>query len=106
MLSSSAGVTPAVVPVTGNGIPPGSMTASPAVVSFGAVTVGQTSPAQTVTVSNGGATTLTGLAYQLAGDYSLQGNSCGSQLGNGASCTFSVTFSPSTPGTRIGSVTI
>jgi hypothetical protein len=104
--TDSAGVTPAVVPLTGNGISAGSMMASPAVVSFGSVTVGLTSPAQTVTVSNGGATTLAGLQFQLTGDYSQPQNNCGTSLASGAMCTFTVTFSPSVPGTRIGKVTI
>jgi hypothetical protein len=104
--TDSSGVAPVVVPLTGNGIPAGSMMASPAVVSFGTMTVGLTSPAQTVTVSNGGATTLAGLQFQLAGDYGLPQNSCGTQLASGAMCTFMVAFSPSAPGTRIGAVTI
>lgn len=106
ILTASAGVAPAVVPLTGNGIPSGSLTVTPAVLSFGALTVGQTSAAQTVTVSNTGATTLAGLTFQVAGDYSLAQNQCGTQLTSGTSCTFTVAFSPSVPGTRIGSVTI
>jgi len=106
ILTTSAGVAPAVVPLTGNGIPSGSLTVAPAVLSFGALTVGQTSVAQPVTVSNTGATTLAGLTFQVAGDYSLTQNQCGTQLARGTSCTFAATFSPSAPGTRIGSVTI
>ena len=104
--SDSAGVAPAVVPLTGNGIQAGSMMASPTVLSFGAETVGLTSPAQTVTVSNAGATTLAGLQFALAGDFSFTQNGCGTQLASGAMCAFSVTFSPTVPGTRIGTVTI
>jgi HYDIN/CFA65/VesB family protein/ASPM-SPD-2-Hydin domain-containing protein/centrosomal CEP192-like protein len=104
--ADSTGVTPFVVSLAGNGIPPGSMVASPAVVNFGSVTVDLTSPAQTVTVSNGGATSLTGLQFQAAGDYSLTGNNCGTALASGANCAFTVEFSPTVPGTRIGSVTI
>ena len=104
--TSSAGVPPAEVPLTGNGIPSGSMAVSPAVLSFGTVTVGQTSPAQTVTVSNDGATTLAGLTFHAAGDYSLPQNGCGAQLASGALCTFTAAFEPSAGGTRIGTVTI
>ena len=104
--TNSAGVPPSVLPLTGNGIPAGSMVANPPVLSFGTVAVGQTSPVQTVIVSNDGATTLTGLTYQLAGDYSLAQNGCGTQLGSGAMCIATLTFSPSGPGTRIGGLTI
>jgi hypothetical protein len=104
--TNSAGVPPAAVPLIGNGIPAGSMAVNPAVLSFGTEAAGQVSPAQTVTVTNDGATTLPGLTYQVAGDYSLAQNGCGTQLTSGAMCAFTVTFSPSAPGTRIGAVTI
>ena len=104
--SVSSGVAPSVVPLTGNGILAGSMSVNPSVVNFGTVTDGLTGPAQTVTVTNGGATTLAGLTFQVAGDYNLPENGCGSSLASGAKCTFTVEFSPTVPGTRIGSVTI
>lgn len=104
--TSAAGVPPAVVPLTGNGIPPGSMVVDPSVLSFGTLRVGQSSPAQTLTVRNDGADTLAGLTYSISGDFSLSQNGCGAQLASGAGCSLAVTFSPSAPGTRIGSVTI
>ena len=104
--SASAGVSPAAVALTGNGIQPGSMSVKPAVLNYGTVTVGQTSPAQTVTVSNEGATALAGLQYLATGDYSLMQNNCGPQLDSGSQCTFTVVFIPTAPGTRIGAVTI
>jgi len=104
--TTSTGVTPGVVALTGNGIPGGALTASPTVVNFGSVTVGQTSPAQTVTLTNAGATTLGGLTLALTGDYSLPQSNCGAQLASGGTCSFTVNFSPGQPGTRIGSVTV
>jgi hypothetical protein len=104
--TTSAGVVPSVVPLTGNGIPAGSLSPSPAVVSFGTFLVGQTSPSQTVTLSNAGSTTLAGLQFRLGGDFGLPSNACSTQLAPASICTFTVNFSPSVPGTRIGSVTI
>jgi len=104
--STSTGVAPAQVGLTGNGVPSGSITANPAVASFGTVTVGQTSPTQQVTLTNSGATVLTGLTFQLAGDFSMPQNTCGTQMASGAVCSLGVSFSPGQPGTRIGSVTI
>ena len=104
--STSTGVTPAVVPLTGNGIPAGSITANPGVVSFGTVTVGQSGPAQMVTLNNTGTTSFSGLQYQVTGDFGMPQNGCGTSLTGGASCTFAVSFSPSQAGTRIGAVTI
>ncbi len=104
--STSTGVSPQVVAMTGNGILSGTLTSTPTVASFGGVTVGQTGPAQTVTLTNAGGTTLSGLQFQVAGDYSLTINGCTTQLAAGVGCSFQVTFSPSQPGTRIGRVTI
>jgi hypothetical protein len=104
--TTSAGVVPSVVPLTGNGIPAGSLTPSPAVLSFGTFLIGQTSSPQTVTLSNVGTTTLAGLQFHLAGDFGLPSNSCLAQLAPASVCTFTVNFSPSLPGTRIGAVTI
>ena len=107
--SSSAGVAPAVVALTGSGSPPGSLSVSPAVVSFGALTVGQMSAAQTVTVTNAtgpGALTLQGLAFAVSGDFSVAQNTCGMQIAIGAACSFQVSFTPTGVGTRIGSVAI
>ena len=108
--STSLGVTPGVVSLVGDGIPAGALTASPMVASFGAVTVGETGPAQTVTLTNAGATALEGLQLVMAGDYSLTTNGCGTQSGgalaSGATCSFAVNFLPSQVGTRIGSVTV
>jgi hypothetical protein len=106
VITTSTGVPPAVVSLTGNGIPPGTLVANPSVVSFGAVTVGQTSPAQTVNLTNNGATALAGLQLTAAGDFSLPQNGCGAQLAAAAMCSFTVAFSPTQPGTRIGSVNI
>jgi hypothetical protein len=103
--TTSAGVPPTVLQLSGYGIPAGALTANPTVASFGSVTVGQTGPSQTVTLTNAGPA-LTSLTFTLAGDYSLPSNTCGTQIVTGAACTFTVSFSPSQPGTRIGSVTV
>lgn len=106
LTSTSAGTTPAVIPLSGTGIPPGSIFATPTVASFGSVTIGQSSPSQTVTLQNTGAAALPGLKFTVSGDYSLLSNNCGVTLAAGASCTLNVSFAPSQAGTRIGSVTV
>jgi hypothetical protein len=104
--STSAGTTPAVVPLSGTGIPTGAILAAPTVLSFGTVTVGQSAPAQTVTLQNTGASAFPGLGFAVSGDYSILSNNCGTTLATAASCTLSVSFAPSQAGTRIGSVTV
>jgi hypothetical protein len=77
---------------------------SPTSLSFGNQTVGTSSKAQVITVTNTGSSILTFSGLKLTGsqksNYS-QTNTCGATLGAGATCTVSVTFSP----TAIGSLT-
>jgi FG-GAP-like repeat/Abnormal spindle-like microcephaly-assoc'd, ASPM-SPD-2-Hydin/Divergent InlB B-repeat domain len=82
---------------------------SPTSVNFGSVSVGVTSAAKTVTLTNVGATTLTitGIAITgtNAGDFS-QTHTCGSSLAAGASCTISVKFKPAATGARSAALAI
>ena len=76
---------------------------SPASITFSTATVGTAAPGQTVTLSNPGASTLTGIAASITGGTSssafAQTNNCGTTLAAGGSCTFFVTFTPATTGT-------
>ena len=80
-------------------------TASPANLSFGNVPVGNTSAAQTVTLSNPAGAASASVSIAISGGYS-QTNNCGSTLAGGSSCTISVKFSPPTAGVVSGTLTI
>lgn len=72
-------------------------------------TVGTTSTAKAVTLKNGGNSTLTFSGISIAGTNSsnfAQSNTCGTSLAPGASCTISITFTPSATVTFTGFVTI
>ncbi|HCT77402.1 MAG TPA: mycodextranase [Micromonosporaceae bacterium] len=71
--------------------------------SYGNQTVGTTSAAQTVTVSNTGNAAATLGAVNVSGDFART-TTCGSSLAAGASCSVSVTFTPTVAGTRSGSL--
>jgi hypothetical protein len=60
---------------------------------------------QSVTLTNTGSQTLHFTSLTVTGDYS-QSNTCGTTLNAGASCTITVTFTPTLPNTRSGTVTI
>jgi phosphatidylserine/phosphatidylglycerophosphate/cardiolipin synthase-like enzyme len=83
-----------------------------ATLSFGSVTVGQTSPAQVLTLTSSGTATLTLTAGSLAGasaDFSLtSASTCGTSasLAPGASCTLSIAFAPQTTGTLTATITL
>src|SRR5208337_2437678 len=63
------------------------------------------SPAQIVTLTNTGNVVLNITSLVASGDFAAP-NNCGSSLSAGGSCAINVTFTPSSNGTRTGSVTI
>jgi len=77
----------------------------PPLTNFGSVNIGSSSNPATITVSNPGISPLTISAVQTSGDFS-QTSSCLTTLDAGSSCQISVTFRPSSPGTRTGTVTL
>ncbi|HEV2382043.1 MAG TPA: choice-of-anchor D domain-containing protein [Terriglobia bacterium] len=78
---------------------------APTNLTFASQALGTTSPAQTVTVTNMGSTTLTISSVSTAAPFA-ETNTCGTSLVPGASCTASVTFSPTIPGTANGSLSL
>ncbi|WNI16124.1 discoidin domain-containing protein [Actinacidiphila sp. ITFR-21] len=91
---------------TGGGSPAtATLAASPASLTFAARTVNTTSPAQTVTLANTGTAAASVSSIAAAGDFA-QTNTCGTSIAAGASCTISVTFTPTASGTRTGGVTV
>ncbi len=72
---------------------------------FGNVTVGSTSAAKAVTLTNN-LTTALPLPFSVSGDYAISSTTCGSSLGAGASCAVDVKFSPGVNGNIKGAVTI
>ncbi len=91
---------PAAIALSGTGVTP--VRVVPASIAFGGVAGGHSSPNRTVTVINDG-----GAAVSLSesvggadpGDFAVTGGSCGSSLsGTGASCTYTLKFTPSIVG--------
>jgi hypothetical protein len=94
---------PQRVGLTGTGLGP--ITLSPTSLSFGTITVGSTSPAKTVTLTNNENTSLN-ISHTASGDYSIASTTCGATLGSKASCTMKITFHPKQNGTANGAVTV
>jgi uncharacterized repeat protein (TIGR01451 family) len=103
-ISSDAAEAPHTVDLSGVGVEPGALV-SPASLDFGTEIVGTTSSAKTVTLTNNGTATLTLGSIAISGDFD-QINTCSATIAPGASCTFSVTFTPSAAGNRAGVLTI
>lgn len=96
----------------GSSTPAPAVTLSPTSVSFAKGTVGTTSGAQSVTLTNSGNASLAisgvAIAGTNAGDFS-QTNTCpsgSSTLAAGASCAIAVTFTPAASGARTASLSV
>ena len=90
----------------GNGTAPGDLVLTPLSVSFAATTVGATTTAQNVTVSNTGGSPVTLQAATVTGDFAIRANTCGSSLAPSTGCTIAVVFSPTVSGSRTGSLQV
>jgi hypothetical protein len=95
------------VPLSGTG--ESQSTVSPATLTFAAETVGTTSAAKTVTLTNNLSTALTfnGITFTGAdpGDFT-ETNTCGSSVPTKSHCIISVKFSPKATGMRTATMNI
>jgi parallel beta-helix repeat protein len=104
-LTVNAGGVTNTVSLTGSGTAPGPvLNASPGGLSFPGTVVGSTAATQTVTITNTGTTSATVSGVSVTGDFS-QTNNCSSIAVNGF-CTVTVSFKPTTGGTRTGTLTV
>jgi Abnormal spindle-like microcephaly-assoc'd, ASPM-SPD-2-Hydin len=78
--------------------------------SFGIVTVGTTSVAKAVTVTNKGTVSVsfTGFAISgtAAGDFLIASNTCASTLAAGAHCAVQIKFKPTATGARSAALNV
>ena len=102
-IATNAATSPNILPLTGNGVavPVAIPSLVPSALTFPTQTVGTTSAAQPVTLSNAGTAPLAISSIITEGDFA-QSNACPSSLAPSASCNISVTFGPVAPGTRSG----
>ena len=111
-VTDNAGGSPHTVALSGTGASAPAVTLSPASVTFGSEQVATSSPAQVVTLTNSGSAPLTISSQALTGnnpgDFTIT-TTCPvspAALAAGGSCTTSVTFTPTAPGTRTASLTV
>ncbi len=103
-LTSGAQNTQQTVSLSGTGIQ-GDLVVSPTSLAFSSTPLGTLSASQVVTLKNSGSASLSLSGVQIAGDYK-DTNNCGTTLAVGATCTVSVTFTPTATGILSGSLTI
>jgi len=103
-VSDNAWASPQTVTLSGAGSMP-AVTLSTAFLRFVDQPLGITSNPQTVTLTNSGGAPLNISGIGTSGDYA-QANTCLSPIEAGASCTISVTFTPTIVGGQSGTLTI
>jgi hypothetical protein len=82
---------------------------APSSVSFANQLVNVTSPSQNVTLTNNQSAALNITSIAITGGNAVgfaETNNCPGSVPAGATCSISVSFTPATPGTRVGSLTI
>ncbi|MFO1414878.1 MAG: choice-of-anchor D domain-containing protein [Burkholderiales bacterium] len=99
----------ATIPISlsGTGVAtPAALSASPTSLAFGSVTVGSTSAAKVVTITNTGGQAATGVAVASGSARFPATNNCSASLAAGASCTVSVTYAPNAAASDSGNLTV
>jgi len=84
---------------------PLTMTLSSASLNFGFLEIGETSASQTVTVTNVSRHSSVFASIASSGDFA-QTNTCPTTLPAGQNCSITITFTPTTAGSRSGTVTL
>jgi hypothetical protein len=96
----------ATVQLSGTGLAPAAIVLTPASLSFGTVTLGASSAALNLTISNTGGVTATLQTPSVTGDFSLSANTCGATLAPATGCTVAMLFAPTASGARTGTFSL
>jgi phage terminase large subunit-like protein len=97
--------TPQMVSLSGTGLVPPILSLKPSKLNFGVVVLGNSSAAQTATLTNPGTESVMISSIAASGAFT-QTNNCHSNLGVGGSCQIQVTFTPSAIGISTGTLTV
>lgn len=104
--SSTLGVNPASVALSGTAELASGLSANPTQLDFGAVNLGQTTAAQTVTVTNSTSYGISALSLAVSSQFALTQNHCTGTLAAGAQCTAAVVFAPASNTQATGTLTV
>jgi mono/diheme cytochrome c family protein len=107
-IASNASGSPHGVALSGNGVaaPTPAVTLNPTSLAFGNQTVGTTSAAKPIALTNSGSAALGISSIATTGSGFASTHNCGASLAAGASCTINVTFAPTSAAGSTGAVTI
>ncbi len=102
-ITDNAPGSPHLITLAGSGAP--QVQTVPLNLTFGTVTVGSSSAAKAVTITNFSGTTLS-LNFAVSGNYAISSTTCASSLASRTKCVINVTFSPGYNGFIRGGVSI
>ena len=105
VITSDAASSPDTISLSGTGLAVPVVSLNPASLSFATQTVGTSSAAKTIALTNTGGAALNLISITASGDFAVTSN-CGAGLGAGGFCNLSVTFTPTVAGSRTGAITI
>ena len=80
------------------------VTLSTSTLNFGSVTIGTTSSAMSVLLTNRQSVALSFSSIGITGAFAISSNTCGTSIGAGATCSVGVTFSPTASGSATGTL--
>ncbi len=106
-IATSGAGSPQIIDVSGTGKLP--VTVAPTSIAFGDQSMGTTSAAKTVMLTNNSEAELTISDILASGDFAAipsGSKACGTTLAAAGKCTFSVTFTPNATGTITGAATV
>jgi hypothetical protein len=104
--SSTNGVAPVSVSLSGTGTAPGALSVSPAQMTFSIVTPGQASAVQGVFITNTGTGSLSAINLGISPPFAVLSTTCTGSLGAGSSCSAGVVFTPAVNGSFTGALSI
>jgi hypothetical protein len=104
--SSTNGVAPASVPLSGTGTAPGALSVSPSQITFQMVAPGQTSAVQGVFITNTGTGSLSAITLGISSPFVVASTTCTGSLSAGSSCSAGVEFTPAVNGSFTGALSI
>ncbi len=104
--SSTTGVAPVSVPLNGSGQLTAGLATNPSQLTFPVISAGQSSTAQSVTVTNSSSYAIGSVSLAAPTPFSITQNTCTGSLAAGANCTAAVVFQPSTGGVASGALTV
>ncbi|HVP51378.1 MAG TPA: choice-of-anchor D domain-containing protein, partial [Terriglobales bacterium] len=106
-LTSSAANSPTVVNLSGNGLSPSdAVIAGASSMQFPDQVVGTTSTYQLIYFYNPGNTGVSITGATTSGDFAIYSNACTTSIAAGGQCYIYLTFTPTAPGARTGTLTL